>query len=250
MSYCVRHGDTHLPTFHPWASPFGMERHKSQMCMDLESASKRRWIPVTHCNDGYEKRGFYWYYAAIGCSDMYADLGPKTLVARNRCHAAALLSKTTRWWTNVTPKKNWLNRALRSVPLEYKNNASDFLFEDCSRGVFKCVNNVTTIRSGFIAYYRCYISGHDMLSHYIAKQMRTFNYTSVQLLQQPEGDRWNMNHEILFLNKPPLRTGNGENCVQTKNRGCQSCKNAHFIDNITKWRRSVPRPRSLVKSGT
>ena len=52
-----------------------------------------RYAPVTHCADGYEQKyGHWWFYAAVGCSDMLADLGEKRLVARNRCHAAHLLS--------------------------------------------------------------------------------------------------------------------------------------------------------------
>ena len=245
MSHCVRHGDATNPTFHPWASPIGMERHRNPSCYQYDPNT--RSIPVTHCSDGYERRGFYWYYSAIGCSDMYADLGPKTLVSKNRCHAAALLSGKVQWWKDIPMKKNFLDRALRSVP-----NVSDplkYLFADCVRGVFQCnKKNVTMIRSYSIARHRCYISGHDLMSKYIAQKMRLQNYSSVQFLEQPEGDIWNMNHEILFLKEPRHFTKNGEECVRAKNKGCQSCKNAYLIQNITKWRRWVLRPQALKKN--
>jgi hypothetical protein len=182
---------------------------------------------------------------------MYADLGPKTLVARNRCHAAALLSETNKWWKNINIDTNTtlFRRARRSVPATYNISASlDYLFEDCIRGVFECRNNITTIRSRFVAYHRCYLSGTDMLSDYIKQQMKYHNYTSLQLVQQPQGDRWYLNHELLFLNTPTLHTRNKERCIQTINRGCKSCKNAPFIENITKWR--SPQPRHKPKSDT
>lgn len=240
MSYCVVHGRAKEATFHPWASPIGMERQVNQPCINV---SALRWIPVTHCKDPSERRGLYWYYAAIGCSDMFVDIGPKTLIARNRCHAAALLSDTKLWWTRIKFTSDWLSRASRSVPTVYNSTfAAEYIYKDCVRGVFNCNDqNFARIRSKYIAYHRCYISGHDKLSDYIAARMRHYNYSSVQLIQQPEGDRWRMNHEILFLSRPSLRISNEEKCELTQNRGCTSCKNALLIQNITMWRSNSQR---------
>lgn len=243
MSFCVVHGELKKPTFHPWASPIGMERPKKQFCTDPKLADMK-WIPVTHCADGFEKKGYYWYYSAFGCSDMFANLGPKTLIARNRCHAASLLSTDNKWWDIMT-KNNFLNRALRSVPSSISDKSS-YLREECIKGVFECKNNSLIVPSIYNAYYRCYLSGHDRLSYYIKSRMLYYNYSSVQLTYQPEGGgKWNPNHEILFLNDPPLLTANKEKCVKVINKaGCTSCKNGRVIENITKWRKNVLRVKS------
>ena len=240
MTHCVVHGTAKVSTFHPWASPVGMERPVSQSC---PARLYKEWIPATHCHDGYERRGFHWYYAAVGCSDMLVHLGHRTLIARNRCHAAALLSDTPAWWTRINYRPGWLERALRTVPKHYNaTEALEYLFTDCVRGVWECVGGRTRIRSKYLAYHRCYLSGSDTMSAYIAERMRVHNYSSLQLLEQPEASRWNMNHEIFFLRAPVRRARRGTSCMSTTNLWkCLSCTNAPLIQNLTRWRSTVPR---------
>eukprot|EP00966_Prymnesium_polylepis_P265015 6122720-Prymnesium_polylepis.1 len=94
---CFVHGSEPTASFHPFRSPLGMERSIEPPCSSSSAPSldaEQQRLPVAHCMRGEEDnrdRGFFWFYVARGCSDVVADLG-RHVVARNRCHAAELLS--------------------------------------------------------------------------------------------------------------------------------------------------------------
>ena len=150
---CLPHGSANVPTHHPWLAPMGMERPeiplKGESWVAPCGRALGRYAPVTHCADGYEQKyGHWWFYAAVGCSDMLADLGEKRLVARNRCHAAHLLSDYQgEWmaWYQREMGSRWVHRAKGSWHLPnfferattHEPNLTRAL-EMCVDGVFEC----------------------------------------------------------------------------------------------------------------
>lgn len=241
MSYCLIHGTQQVSTFHPWASPIGMERPRNIKCFDPVHFQSNSLVSVTHCRDKYEKSGFFWFYAALGCSDMKVNIG-NTLITRNRCHAAHILSDyPMEWmeWYMLHAPTSFFKRAQK------KFKHVTHILEFCINGVFECKNNITVIPSIRNAYSQCYVSGNDILSKFIIRKMITKNVTSVQFYAQPEGDRWNINHEILFAKMPSLYLNNTI-CRTSYMNNCLYCKGNHSnIKNITSWRSKMPRKKTL-----
>ena len=61
--------------------------------MAAELGVEHAWLPVTHTVAPHEYG--LWFYYARGCSDMLWNVG-RTILARNRCHAALILESMFR----------------------------------------------------------------------------------------------------------------------------------------------------------
>lgn len=98
----------HLPfkpgptNWFPWRFVHGFDYLKQQAAGWLDGGAPAilgrndSWLPVTHQRRGGRNPNGadfgMWFYFGLGCSDVYWHTG-RTLVARNRAHAAVMLSR-------------------------------------------------------------------------------------------------------------------------------------------------------------
>lgn len=135
---------------------------------------------------------------------MLVETG-RTLIARNRCHAAQLLSEdddAEEWirWYEARARRGFFDKAVRmrneTCATCYREALRRVLLS-CVAGIFTCKRGQRVIRSLSMARSETFLSGSDVLTRFLLLKMATRNLTSVQLVEQPEGDRWDANHEIL-----------------------------------------------------
>ena len=79
-------------TWRGFAMPIGVDWLVNVKCAaNEELGHSHAMLPVTHVRDAHTALGAgIWYYYARGCSDLHWNAG-RTLLARNRVHAALLL---------------------------------------------------------------------------------------------------------------------------------------------------------------
>ena len=112
--------------------------------MPRELGGHGTWLPVTHMRDAGQSG--LWMYYARGCSDLMWNVG-RTMVARNRCHAALLLEKMLHNSTDRAAAR----RAAKHLKLQdvqhvhsravgwmhaSANVTTADLLADCARGLF------------------------------------------------------------------------------------------------------------------
>jgi len=134
-------------TYSPFLFPAGATHRnpiRAPCEMPGELGVTGAWLPVVHQLD-IGTTGLWMYYAR-GCSDMLWNVG-RTLIARNRCHAAMLLAKMSH---NITDQAA-AARAAKHLQLDdvqhvrsramgwmhaSPNVTSAELLADCARGLF------------------------------------------------------------------------------------------------------------------
>ena len=94
-------------TWRGFTMPIGTDWLVNTSCAPNEELGhSHKLLPVTHVRDAYSysvSRGMgIWYYYARGCSDLYWNTG-RTLLARNRIHAALLAEARLRGVAVDTP---------------------------------------------------------------------------------------------------------------------------------------------------
>jgi len=217
---------------HYWAFrlPQGLAMLRKQPCEPSpELGRDGAFLPVTHVGGphrGPTDSGGLWFYYARGCSDLLWDMG-RTLVARNRVHAAVLAeqrmallsdghfisdreaisrvaafvqSRYPKWSPLAKARRGWLG--LNASIADAIAEASRGFYGDCSGGAFTtdgalqpCLcrgngthgNNVLYSSQRRRMYALVPLAGDKVLSLHSEPLLRRLPLDTITLHKQPQG---------------------------------------------------------------